>query len=429
MFIYLFNLYLDFSYLDFIKTSYRHGPINFPMYLILFYRGGKYMFFNSQTKEEQEHYIKLLQAVGALSNVFSESKTPALNYRAAENIFCKALNANNLARGDVSFDAFKGNIGIGLKTFIHGNGKKYEKIAEFNKDIEKIRNLSNEETMIKIASLRNNRLAATKRAHGTNKMIYHLVTRKNSEFEIHEEKIHYIDFNSLRLDNKKTTDKNIFFHDKYAKYKFYIAKSTLYKQFLCDSPITRFNVNIIDDPFEFLMGEKSQQYHMVLEQEEKYELEEKYEQIFLPLYSARSGKVEEKSGLNQWNARGRARHEDEVYIPIPTWIHQQFEGFFPYDRHTDIKEEFTLILPDGKEISAKVCQQGGKGFMSNPNRLLGSWILRTTLEKPIGQLVTYDDLDHAGIDSVLITKYGEHRFKINFSSKGSYEDFEEEFKN
>jgi len=386
------------------------------------------MFFNNQTKEEQLHYIKLLQTVGSLSNLFSESKTPALNYRAAENVFCKALNANNLARGDVSFDAFKGDIGIGLKTFIHGNGKKYEKIAEFNKDIEKLQNLNDEKTMKMIADLRNNRLAATKRAHGTNKMIYHLVTRKNGEFEIHEEEIHYIDFRSLRLDNKKTTDKNIFFQDIYAKYKFYIAKSTLYKQFLCDSPITRFNVDILDDPFEILMSNESQQNYMVHEKKEKYELEVKHEQIFLPLYSARSGKVEEKSGLNQWNARGRARHEDELYIPIPAWIHQQFEGFFPYDSHTDIKEEFTLILPDGKEISAKVCQQGGKGFMSNPNRLLGRWILRTILEKPIGQLVTYDDLDRAGIDSVLITKYGEYRFKINFSSKGSYEDFEEEFK-
>lgn len=387
------------------------------------------MFFNSQTKEEQEHYIKLLQTVGSLSNLFSESKTPFLYYRVAENIFCKALKANNLARGDVSFDAFKGNVGIGLKTFMYGNGNKYEKIAEFNKDIEKFRNLNDEQTMNKIAELRNNRIAATERAHGTNKMIYHLVTRKDGEFELHEEEMHYIDFNSLKLDKKKTTAKNIFFKDKHANYKFYIAKSTLYKQFICDNPITAFDVEILDDPFEFLMSDESKQYYMVHEQEEKYgEQEEKFEQIFIPLYSARSGKVEGKSGLNQWNARGRERHADEVYIPIPAWIHQRFEGFFPYDRHTDLKEEFTLILPGGKEIPAKVCQQGGKGFMSNPNKLLGNWILRTILEVPEGQIVTYDDLDRVGIDSVLITKYGDYRLKINFASKGSYEDFEDEYK-
>lgn len=385
-------------------------------------QGGNYMFFINQTKEEKEHYIKLLQVVGSLSNLFSESKTPFLYYRAAENIFCKGLNANNLARGDVSFDAFKGDIGIGLKTFMHGNGKKYEKIAEFNKDIDKFRYLDEKGTMEKIAELRNNRIAGTERAHGTSKKIYHLVTRKNGKFELHEEEMHYIDLETLKLDNKKTTDKNIFFEDQYGKYKFYIAKSTLYKQFICDNPITEFDVEILDDPFDFLMTQESKQYYIVHEQEEKYE------QIFLPLYSARSGRVEEKSGLNQWNARGRKRNEDEVYIPIPAWIHQQFEGFFPYDRHTDLKEEFVLVLPDGKELDAKVCQSGGKGFMSNPNKALGHWILRTILQIPVGQLVTYDDLDRIGIDSVLITKYDDYKFKINFAAKGSYTDFEDEFK-
>lgn len=380
------------------------------------------MFFNNQTTREQEHYIELLQVVSSLSNLFSESKTPFLYYRAAENIFCKALNANNLARGDVSFDAFKEDIGIGLKTFMHGNGKKYEKIAEFNRDIEKFRNLDDEQVMLKIAKLRNNRIAATERAHATNKMIYHLVTRKDGEFELHEEEMHYIDLDTLKLNKKKTTDKNIFFNDKNGNYKFYIAKSTLYKQFFCDNPVAAFDVEILDDPFEFLLSEESQQYYIVQEQDEKYE------QVFLPLYSARSRKIEEKSGLNQWNAGGRKRHQDEIYIPIPRWIHRQFEGFFPYNIITDKKEEFTLVLPNGKEISAKICQQGGKGFMSNPNKDLGHWILRTILEMPIGKVVTYDDLDRVGIDSVLITKYDDYRFKINFASKGSYEDFEDEFK-
>ncbi|MBT2217856.1 NgoFVII family restriction endonuclease [Virgibacillus dakarensis] len=381
------------------------------------------MFFDKQTKEEQEHYIKLLQVVGSLSNLFSESKTPYLYYRAAENIFCKALNANNLARGDVSFDAFKGDIGIGLKTFVHGNGKKFEKVAEFNKDIEKFRHLDNQGTMEKIAELRNNRIAATERAHATTKKIYHMVTRLNGKFQLHEEEMHYIDFDSLKLDKKKTTDKNIFFSDKHANYKFYIAKSTLYKQFFCNEPVAEFDVEILDDPFKFLLSDESKQYYMVHEQEEQFE------QVFLPLYSAQSGKVELKSGLNQWNAGGRKRDKDEVYIPIPSWIHKDFEGFFPYDRHTDTKEAFTLVLPDGKELDAKVCQSGGKGFMTKPNKELGHWILRTILEVPVGQLVTYEDLDRVGIDSVLITKLDDYKFKINFAAKGSYADFEDEFKN
>lgn len=381
------------------------------------------MFFDKQSPEQREHYIKLLQVVGSLSNLFSESKTPYLYYRAAENIFCKALEANNLSRGDISFDAFKGNIGIGLKTFVHGNGKKYEKVAEFNKDIDKFKDLDAWGTVQELVKLRNQRIRATQRAHFTDKMIYHMVTRKDGRFEIYEEEMHYIDLDTLKLDKKKTTDKNIFFSDKNGNYKFYIAKSTLYKQFFTTNPLETFEVEILDDPFEFLLSEESKQYYMVHEQEEKYE------QVFLPLYSARSRNVEAKSGLNQWNAGGRDRHEDEVYIPIPAWIHQQFEGFFPYDRHTDVKEPFTLVLPDGKELDAKVCQSGGKGFMTNPNSELGHWILRTILEIPPGQLVTYDDLDRVGIDSVLITKLDNSKFKINFASKGSYQDFEDEFKN
>src|SRR5699024_3648841 len=106
-----------------------------------------------------------------------------------------------------------------------------------------------------------------------------------------------------------------------------------------------------------------------------------------------------------------------------------FEGFFPYDRYTDKKEPFTLILPDGKKIDASICQSGGKGLMSNPNKTLGHWILRTILELPVGQIVTYKDLDRVGIDSVLITKYDNYNFKINFASKGLYKEFEDSFKN
>ncbi|MGK0701109.1 restriction endonuclease [Priestia flexa] len=380
------------------------------------------MFFSTTTKQEQEEYIKLLKVVGGLSNLFSESSIPYLYYRAAENIFCKALNATNLSRGDISFDACKGDIGIGLKTFVHGNGKKYEKVAEFNKDIEKFQGLNPKDMVLEVAKLRNNRIAATERAHGTTKKVYHMVTRKDEKFEIHEEEMHYVDLASLKIDNKKTTDKNIFFSDKHNNYKFYIAKSTLYKQFFCNDPVAQFNVQILDNPFQLLLADESAKYYVNSNQEEQAE------QVYLPLYSARSGEVEPKSGLNQWNAGGRKRGENEVYIPIPSWIHKQFKGFFPYDIETDQKEQFNLLLPNGKEIKAKVCQSGGKGFMSNPNSDLGEWLLRTVLEVPPGKLVHYEDLDRIGIDSVLVTKLDEYQFKINFASKGSYTDFEEEFK-
>ena len=94
----------------------------------------------NQEKEQQQLYLKLLQVTGSLSNIFSDSISPYLYYRAMENIFCKAFEADNLSRGDVSVDAAKNKVGIGLKTFLFNNGKTFQKIAEFNKEYYLFRN-------------------------------------------------------------------------------------------------------------------------------------------------------------------------------------------------------------------------------------------------------------------------------------------------
>ena len=92
------------------------------------------MFLENQPKENVNEYFNLLKIVGGISNLFSNSDVPYLYYRAAENIFCKAFDANNLSRGDSSADASKNSTGIGLKTFLNYNGKSLQKVAEFNKD-------------------------------------------------------------------------------------------------------------------------------------------------------------------------------------------------------------------------------------------------------------------------------------------------------
>ena len=46
--------------------------------------------------ENNGDYLKLLSAVSKLSGLFSESSIPFINYRVAENIFCKSFNADNL---------------------------------------------------------------------------------------------------------------------------------------------------------------------------------------------------------------------------------------------------------------------------------------------------------------------------------------------
>jgi len=150
-----------------------------------------------------------------------------------------------------------------------------------------------------------------------------------------------------------------------------------------------------------------------------------YDYVILPLYSRRGGKlhIPERSGLNQWNAKGRPRDANEVYIPIPISVHRMFPDFFP-SRDT----AFELILPDGTSISAKVCQDNGKALMSNPNAVLGEWILRKVLRKPVGEIVTIDDLNIYGIDSIKIVSthknniMGEPVFKIIFTDT-DYENY------
>src|SRR3989338_1116945 len=112
------------------------------------------IFFPNQPKQQQEEYKKFLKIAGCLSNIFSESLVPYLYYRIAEKIFCRSFNADDLSRSDVSADAKKDRLGIGLKTFLIGNSKTYQKVAEFNSDRALYENLNAEKLVLKIAELR-----------------------------------------------------------------------------------------------------------------------------------------------------------------------------------------------------------------------------------------------------------------------------------
>jgi hypothetical protein len=149
--------------------------------------------------------------------------------------------------------------------------------------------------------------------------------------------------------------------------------------------------------------------------------------IYLPLYAPSSKNFEpaKKSGLNQWNASGRSRHPDEIYIPIPAWIHQQFPNFFPPSND----HPFNLSLPNGKILLASTCQAGRKGLMSNPNKELGKWLLRDVLHIPEGELVSKTHLEKSGIDSAKLIKYNNNTYKIDFTPLGSYENFKNTYGN
>ena len=146
--------------------------------------------------------------------------------------------------------------------------------------------------------------------------------------------------------------------------------------------------------------------------------------------------------MNQWNASGRVRDPNEIYISYLTEDRKRSVDFF-----LNRDEPFTLLLPDGTEMSAKVCQRAftkvsperyafltseekeredarakvGKSIMSNPNKALGKWLLRDVFELPEKTLVIYDMLRIFGVDSVMFTKLEEKKYRIDFCVLGTYE--------
>ena len=381
-------------------------------------------FFSNQEKRLQERYIELLSVCAMFSNLFSDTGIPFLYYRTHENIFCEVFEAINIARDDISIDAKKGNLGLGLKTFLHGNGKTFQKIAEFDKHLKKI-DTSNQLNLIKtISEYRNKRIMFAKNLHNLDNLIYHLTTRRKHELLIFEQPMAMINVDNLKV--IKTTSSSILFDDGINEYNFNFAKSTLLKRFICSSSdlITSFEVDILEEPFNVLLDICKNR--LAFSSEIKQTKPKDY--IVLPLYNSRNREVEKRSGLNQWNAGGRNRDENEVYIPIPSWLHKVKKNFFIYNTNDYKTSPFTVLLPNGKELSMRVCQSGGKALMSNPNNLLGKWILREVLNIPVGTLITKELLDIIGIDSIKLTKINDNIYEMKFLKTGSFELFEHMYK-
>lgn len=372
------------------------------------------MFLNTRTEQEIKKYKHLLGVIGSLSNLFADSSIPYISYRVTENLFCKAFSAKNLSRSDVSADASISEIGLGIKTFIDTNGKSMQKIAEFNKDRKIYANKNATDTIKIISELRNIRLDVTKRIHGLNTLLYHCVVRRTGIIVVYETQMDFISTSKISAIVKR--DNIIGFTDGINEYSFNVSKSTLYKRFNTPISFIEIPVKIIKDPFDALnnlLGETLDKLQFTTTQQQ--------ERIFLPLYSDKEKLVPIKSQLNQWNAGGRLRNFDEVYIPIPAWIHTKFPAFFP---PRDVS--FELELPNGQIMSTKVCQEGSKALMSNPNKALGQWLLRDVLNLDEGEILTYEKLLTVGLDSVVITKIGTGKYSINFTKIGSFDDFKKE---
>jgi len=348
-------------------------------------------------KDQLIKYKKELKLVASLSNLFSDSEAPLIYYRATEKIYCECFGAINVSRTDCTVDALFDGTGVGVKTFL--NTTKNQKIAEFNKQRPLYANFSGIELVRKIAELRNERIAFATRLYRLKQTVYHCIVRSPHKIEIFEEPLTTIDIETLEIIVE--TEKKISFKDKNEIYEFYYAKSTLFKQFILDEPILSITVVILDNPMDQLRALLTRIEENDIGKDIHYIRSADEEKLIIPLYSSKKGRrfVGEKSGLNQWNAGGRKRDENEVYIPYPAKIRKECRSFFP---NREVKWE--MKLPDNNIISMKVCQQGGKALMSDPNKALGKWLLRDVLGLQPKELLTYDKLLKIGIDSVIIVK-------------------------
>ena len=373
------------------------------------------MFYDLQPEEQKQQYKQMLGIIGKLTRLFSDNACPYLPYRVQENVFCKYFNADNLSRSDCSADAKKGRIGVGLKTWMGNNDQK---VAEFDSLRKKLSPLTGLDLAKKVSEFRNERIRITKNLHGIDELIYHIVKRIPNTMQILEHVFEPVDIENITLLPERGNINNTYFTDGKHVYHFSMSKHTLYMIFDDMILLDSFTVDILDDPYTYLMGLADNIPQGITTAAVEFDTTNK---ACLRLYSTKPNGtkfVAQKSGLNQWNAGGRKRDMNEIYIPFPAEDRERYAGFFP-----NRDQPFELLLPDGTLISAKVCQQDNKAIMSNPNKVLGEWLLRKVFELPEKTLLTYEMLEVFGIDCVVFTKLGNLRYSVDFAELGTYEKF------
>lgn len=381
------------------------------------------MSFLEKWKDNSE-YFELLKLMASLSNLFSARLIPFIHYRITENLFCRYYQAENLSRSDTAYDAKIEKFGIGIKTFTLENDADFseEKIAEFNSSSSEWKRFKGYELAYRIAEARNKRIQLGRDLYAISNGCYHIIGRSRGKLSVFNSEYSFLDLSNIHV--IKESEKSIQFDDGKDLYTYNRSKSTLFKKFTLpknakdrqDIP-----VSIIEDPYKILkklidvkeyqgtkMDALTDIKKLTGEIIPQKELKLGEDFVILKLFSEKRNEVPSKSGLNQWNAGGRNRDFDEVYIPIPSLIHKNYPDFFP-----SREIPFTLHLPDGSKMSAKICQDNGKALMSNPNKELGKWLLRKILKLKEGELLTMEKLEQAGFDSVIVFKINLFNFKID----------------
>ncbi|MFJ1322367.1 NgoFVII family restriction endonuclease [Capnocytophaga canis] len=414
--------------------------------------------------EQRKEYIQFLQVYGALSNLFRQKQgdlIPYLDSKFQETVFARIFDSQNVDIGNTPHDVLSvfgsDRIGIGLKTWMSSKPsfQKVMQLKRFQNEINQVRD-DIEALAFKISEIKNERMRIDYERLGLSedKNIYHYITRDEGLFTINECAYPLINTNNLR--DFDLTQTAFSWSDGNKDYKFTFGDSQIWQKFDSSKKDTflldKFDVKIIEDPFEFLL-----KAYLQLIGTSK-EVTQNIVEAYLPLYSYRSKEVEEKSGLNAWNAAPKNRGSDaprplnEVYIPIPREFHQKHPDFFTknifeferaresYQGNKEYKPEvrFHLQLPNGKRIPALVTQSNMKGLQSGSNTeidpqtgkrygqsALGQWLLVDVLGLKERNLVTREWLMKKGTDSVRLwrNKGDYSTIYIDFAPVGSFEAF------
>ena len=181
------------------------------------------------TWNKNTDYFDMLTLLASLSKLFSDNTIPYLDYRIAENLFCKYYNAINDARSCTAYDAHFNNLGIGIKTFGIPNGSSTEKIAEFNKLRPLLDGLKGINLAQKLATFRNDRIELANNIYNIQNSLYHIVGRTNNALQIFNTSYKKIDINDIH--DIKDTIKSISFVSDNEFYTFNKSKSVLLKRF------------------------------------------------------------------------------------------------------------------------------------------------------------------------------------------------------
>ena len=442
----------------------------------------------STNRLDRTVYDALMRAMGKLSHCFSDGDIPYIQYRFVENVFARCVpGALNISRADNSFDVVVKDAtvayGVGVKTFVGpqnfaptGNHTKTEKVAEFTKDSQRgdFGKLSYEQLIQEVATLRNRRVNSDAIAQGVTlaQSYYHCLVRLPHRMFVHEESYDLIDLPSIvpcdsmgtelpRYQSNTKTSAMVYFKDSRNTYAYNRSKNTLYKTFDLGDLLTGQAIDVmqIADPYALLLQLEqfgttgpitsisteavTEALTQTLASVSPTVVQDPRPYVVLPLFSVskydRYGKyfVEKASGLNQWNAGGRARKFGEAYLSIPQWIHRQFPGFFPPRNVT-----MQLQLPNDRVVTAKVCQQNNKALMSKHNADLMAWLFSmidggleeaqqrfNPLTRAKNRPYTYDDLLAIRKDAVAVLKNNDGTFSIEVMPLGSYETFKAHFEN